>query len=130
MPGFVAQAGDPQTKANHGDFEGLGTVAAAYGSTSSSPESTTYTKYLVAMANAIHETATGELTGTDTNGSQFFVMLDDAPLPPYYSLLGEVVERHRGGRCHRPGAHQWRPMNVPGPGDHRGDRAGPVPQAS
>ena len=36
---------------------------------------------------------TGEITGpTDSNGSQFFVMLDDAPgLWPYYSLLGEVV---------------------------------------
>ncbi len=48
---------------------------------------------MVAMANALEQDPnTGEITGTDTNGSQFFVMLDDADfLPPYYSLLGEVV---------------------------------------
>ena len=40
-----------------------------------------------------YDPQTGEITGpTDSNGSQFFVMLDDAPgLRPYYSLLGEVV---------------------------------------
>jgi cyclophilin family peptidyl-prolyl cis-trans isomerase len=91
VPGFVAQAGDPQTKANHGDFEGLGSGDPGYRfAVEFPPESTTYTKYMVAMANGIQQGPTGELIGTDTNGSQFFVMLDDAPLPPYYSLLGEV----------------------------------------
>ena len=43
------------------------------------PESTSYTKYMVAMANAMqYDPNTGEITGgTDTNGSQFFVMLDE-----------------------------------------------------
>jgi peptidyl-prolyl cis-trans isomerase A (cyclophilin A) len=41
-----------------------------------------------------YDPATGEIqSGIDTNGSQFFVMLDDAGfLRPYYSLLGRVVE--------------------------------------
>ena len=49
---------------------------------------------MVAMANAMqYNPNTGEIIGgTDTNGSQFFVMLDDADfLLPYYSLLGAVV---------------------------------------
>ena len=47
---------------------------------------------MVAMANAMqYNPNTGEIIGgTDTNGSQFFVMLDDADfLLPYYSVLGK-----------------------------------------
>jgi cyclophilin family peptidyl-prolyl cis-trans isomerase len=47
------------------------------------------------MANAIqYDQATGEISGpTDSNGSQFFVMLDDVPgLRPYYSVLGRVTD--------------------------------------
>jgi cyclophilin family peptidyl-prolyl cis-trans isomerase len=95
VPGFVAQAGDPQTKTNQGDFEGIGTGGPGYQfEIELPPESTSYTKYMVAMANAMqYNPNTGEITGgTDTNGSQFFVMLDDADfLAPYYSVLGEVV---------------------------------------
>ena len=95
VPGFVAQAGDPQTKANHGDFAGIGTGGPGYQfDVELAPDSTTYTKYMVAMANAMqYDPNTGEIQGgTDTNGSQWFVMLDDADfLLPYYSLLGEVV---------------------------------------
>ena len=95
VPGFVAQAGDPQTKANHGDFAGIGTGGPGYQfEIEMPPESTSYTKYMVAMANAMdYNPNTGEIrSGADTNGSQFFVMLDDADfLLPYYSLLGEVV---------------------------------------
>jgi peptidyl-prolyl cis-trans isomerase A (cyclophilin A) len=36
---------------------------------------------VVAMANA----------GQDTNGSQFFIMVADYPLPPDYSVFGKVV---------------------------------------
>jgi cyclophilin family peptidyl-prolyl cis-trans isomerase len=95
IPGFVAQVGDPQTRANHGDFEGIGTGGPGYQfEIEFPPEGTVYTKYMVAMANAMqYDPNTGEIMGgSDTNGSQFFVMLDDADfLLPYYSVLGEVV---------------------------------------
>jgi cyclophilin family peptidyl-prolyl cis-trans isomerase len=96
IAGFVAQAGDPQTKANHGQFDGLGSGGPGYHfQVELPPDATTYQTYMVAMANAMqYDPATGEIqSGIDTNGSQFFVMLDDAGfLRPYYSLLGRVVE--------------------------------------
>jgi len=95
IPGFVAQLGDPQTKANHGDFDGVGTGGPGYQfEVEFPPEDTVYTRYMVAMANGMqYDFQTGEIDGpTDSNGSQIFVMLDDAPgMWPYYSLLGEVV---------------------------------------
>jgi cyclophilin family peptidyl-prolyl cis-trans isomerase len=95
IAGFVAQAGDPQTRDNHGDFEGVGTGGPGYHfEVEMPPASTTYAKYMVAMANAMqYDPATGEIQGgEDTNGSQFFVMLADAPqLGPYYTVLGSVT---------------------------------------
>ena len=94
IAGFVAQAGDPQTRDNHGDFEGLGTGGPGYRFEVEFPaEDTTYVKYMVAMANAVQYDQSGQIIGpTDSNGSQFFVMLDDVPgLPPYYSVLGRVT---------------------------------------
>jgi cyclophilin family peptidyl-prolyl cis-trans isomerase len=95
VPDFVAQAGDPQTKANHADFEGLGTGGPGYHfQVELPPDSTTYRTYMVAMANALqYDFETGEIQGgIDTNGSQFFVMLADVDsLRPYYSLLGHVT---------------------------------------
>ena len=41
-----------------------------------------YQKGVVAMANA----------GPDTNGSQFFIMLADTPLPHNYTIFGKVVK--------------------------------------
>ena len=41
-----------------------------------------YKKGIVAMANA----------GPDTNGSQFFIMHQDYPLPPNYVIFGEVAK--------------------------------------
>jgi len=40
-----------------------------------------YTKGTLAMANA----------GSNTNGSQFFIMVADVPLPPAYSIFGKVI---------------------------------------
>lgn len=96
VPGFVAQAGDPQTRGRHEDFQGLGSGSPGYRfEVEFPPEDTRYTRYTVAMANAIDfDEFTGEITGpTDSNGSQFFVMLADAPeqMQPYYSILGRVA---------------------------------------
>lgn len=40
-----------------------------------------YKKGVVAMANA----------GADTQGSQFFIMVDDVALPPSYTIFGKVI---------------------------------------
>jgi cyclophilin family peptidyl-prolyl cis-trans isomerase len=70
--GFVIQGGDPS---------GNGTGGPGY---KFEDEKVTrkYTKGIVAMANA----------GPNTNGSQFFIMLDDNSLPPQYTVFGEVTK--------------------------------------
>lgn len=97
LAGFVAQAGDPQTKSNHGVFEGLGGGGPGYQFTVEFPAAgAAYERYTVAMANAIqYDPVSGEIQGgTDTNGSQFFIDLDSlvGRLRPYYTILGKVVE--------------------------------------
>jgi dolichyl-diphosphooligosaccharide--protein glycosyltransferase len=87
LSGFVAQAGDPNTKENQGDFEGIGTGGPGYGfEIELPPEGTNYDPYTVAMANADEP---------NTNGSQFFICLVD--LDPYfpersYTIFGQVTE--------------------------------------
>lgn len=82
-PGFVIQGGDPQ---------GNGTGGPGYRFVDE-PVTKGYKKGIVAMANA----------GPDTNGSQFFIMLEDKPLPPSYTIFGnvisgmDVVEKIRAG---------------------------------
>ncbi len=71
-PNFVIQGGDPS---------GNGTGGPGY-SFADDPVNANYDRGMVAMANA----------GPNTNGSQFFIMLDDVPLPPLYSIFGRVVE--------------------------------------
>ncbi len=70
--GFVIQGGDPN---------GNGTGGPGY-TFEDEPVVREYTKGIVAMANR----------GPDTNGSQFFIMLDDVQLPPQYTIFGEVIE--------------------------------------
>lgn len=70
-PGFVIQGGDPL---------GNGTGGPGY-SFQDDPVKLPYKKGIVAMANA----------GPNTNGSQFFIMLGDTPLPPAYSIFGRVI---------------------------------------
>ena len=71
LPGFVIQGGDPT---------GTGSGGPGY-KFPNDPVAVPYERGVVAMANA----------GRDTNGSQFFVVLDDAPLPPDYSVFGRVT---------------------------------------
>lgn len=71
-PGFVIQGGDPN---------GNGTGGPGY-RFEDEPVKRPYDRGIVAMANA----------GPDTNGSQFFIMLADVPLPPSYTVFGKVTK--------------------------------------
>lgn len=72
VPGFMIQGGDP-----NGD--GTGGPGYAF---EDEPITRPYTKGIVAMANA----------GPNTNGSQFFIVLEDQPaLPPRYTIFGTVT---------------------------------------
>lgn len=71
IPGFMIQGGDP---------EGTGRGGPGY-EFANDPVTVPYTDGMVAMANR----------GPDTNGSQFFIMVADYPLPPSYSIFGRVV---------------------------------------
>lgn len=71
VEGFVIQGGDPN---------GNGTGGPGY-KFEDEPVRRTYTRGIVAMANS----------GPNTNGSQFFIMLDDNPLPPNYTIFGKVT---------------------------------------
>src|SRR5688572_93831 len=81
IKGFMIQGGDPTGT-------GRGGEAAAGGRfndeiNSSSPiYQRGYKAGTVAMANA----------GPNTNGSQFFIMHSDYPLPPNYTIFGRVTE--------------------------------------
>jgi len=70
-PGFVIQGGDPK---------GNGTGGPGY-KFEDDNVSLPYKEGIVAMANA----------GPNTNGSQFFIMLADNPLPPNYTIFGRVT---------------------------------------
>ena len=74
VPGFVIQGGDP---------DGTGSGGPGY-RFADEPVRGEYTAGAVAMANA----------GPDTNGSQFFICLEDLTgrLAPSYNLFGHVVE--------------------------------------
>ncbi len=75
VPGFVVQMGDPT---------GTGTGGPGYriDDELGAARGRGYRRGTVAMANA----------GPDTNGSQFFVCLDDVALPPAYTVFGDVVD--------------------------------------
>jgi peptidyl-prolyl cis-trans isomerase B (cyclophilin B) len=72
-PGFVIQGGDPN---------GNGTGGPGYDFEDELADDYTYDRGIVAMANR----------GPDTNGSQFFIMLGDTPLPKAYTVFGRVTE--------------------------------------
>ncbi|MBI4224718.1 MAG: peptidylprolyl isomerase [Candidatus Sungbacteria bacterium] len=78
IPGFMIQGGDPKGNGTGGpgyQFEDeLNPNTESY--------KNGYKKGVVAMANA----------GPNTNGSQFFIMLADYPLPNSYTIFGRVVK--------------------------------------
>ncbi len=83
LAGFVIQAGDPNTKAFDGDFNGIGRGGAGYRYEIEPPaDELGYDQYSVAVAN-----------NTRTNDSQFFVSLDDLNdrLARTYTIFGNVV---------------------------------------
>lgn len=71
IAGFMAQGGDPT---------GTGMGGPGY-RFDDDKVSLSYDLGIVAMANA----------GPNTNGSQFFIMNADYPLPPQYSIFGRVT---------------------------------------
>ncbi|PIP18563.1 MAG: peptidylprolyl isomerase [Parcubacteria group bacterium CG23_combo_of_CG06-09_8_20_14_all_35_6] len=77
ISGFMIQGGDPNGNGTGGpgyQFEDeLNPEADSY--------KAGYKKGVVAMANA----------GPNTNGSQFFIMLQDYPLPNNYTIFGKVI---------------------------------------
>jgi len=87
IPGFMIQGGDPNCGVNGGADKGfcggggpgyqfedeLNPAAASY--------QAGYKKGVLAMANA----------GPNTNGSQFFIMVADYPLPHNYTIFGRVT---------------------------------------
>jgi cyclophilin family peptidyl-prolyl cis-trans isomerase len=71
IPGFMIQGGDPT---------GTGTGGPGY-RFADERVSRPYKRGTLAMANA----------GRNTNGSQFFVMHADYPLPPNYTIFGKLT---------------------------------------
>jgi cyclophilin family peptidyl-prolyl cis-trans isomerase len=69
---FMIQTGDPS---------GTGTGGPGY-SFNDEPVRKAYTRGTLAMANA----------GPNTNGSQFFIVQKDYPLPPNYTIFGQLTD--------------------------------------
>ena len=81
IKGFMIQGGDP-TGTGRGGASAWGGRFNDEIDRSSELYRGAYTKGTVAMANA----------GPHTNGSQFFIMHTDYPLPPSYTKFGRVIE--------------------------------------
>lgn len=88
IPGFMIQGGDPTGTGMGGPgYQFSNDEVRNRPSKTISVQGQSYTGPVyedgwVAMANA----------GRNTNGSQFFIMVADYPLPPDYSVFGKVVE--------------------------------------
>jgi cyclophilin family peptidyl-prolyl cis-trans isomerase len=87
IPGFMIQGGDPNGTGTGGpgyQFDNdpvTLTKKKVFQTNRGSQELPIYEDGWLAMANA----------GRNTNGSQFFIMVDDYPLPPDYSVFGKVI---------------------------------------
>jgi len=71
ISGFMIQGGDPN---------GTGTGGPGY-KFADEPVTEEYSRGTIAMANS----------GPNTNGSQFFIMHKDYPLPPNYTIFGRIL---------------------------------------
>ena len=81
IKGFMIQGGDPTGTGRGGDSAWGGRFDDEIDA-SSAIYQRGYKKGTVAMANA----------GPNTNGSQFFIMHADYPLPPSYTIFGRVTD--------------------------------------
>src|SRR5437763_16940413 len=81
IKGFMIQGGDP-TGTGRGGSSAWGGRFSDEIASSSDVYKRGYKAGTVAMANA----------GPNTNGSQFFIMHADYPLPPSYTIFGRVTE--------------------------------------
>ena len=81
IKGFMIQGGDP-TGTGRGGQSAWGGRFNDEINPGSAVYKTGYKKGVVAMANA----------GPNTNGSQFFIMHVDYPLPPSYTIFGRVTD--------------------------------------
>ena len=81
IKGFMIQGGDPTGTGRGGESAWGGRFNDEINS-SSAVYQTGYKAGTMAMANA----------GPNTNGSQFFIMHVDYPLPPSYTIFGRVTE--------------------------------------
>ncbi|MBI5306631.1 peptidylprolyl isomerase [Candidatus Wolfebacteria bacterium] len=85
IKGFMVQAGDPNSKDDDWSNDGMGGPGYQF-EDELNPQKESYKlgylKGIVAMANS----------GPNTNGSQFFIMLENYPLPRNYTIFGKVAE--------------------------------------
>lgn len=77
IDGFMIQGGDPTGTGRGGPGYSFNDEI----NPSSELYKTGYRKGIVAMANA----------GPNTQGSQFFIMVADYPLPPSYTIFGKII---------------------------------------
>ena len=88
VKGFVIQGGDPYCNVDPSKDSGIcGTGGPGYKfedelNPNADSYKAGYQKGVVAMANS----------GPNTNGSQFFIMLADTPLPHNYTIFGKVTK--------------------------------------
>ncbi len=86
IKGFMIQGGDPNcnpsTSSGTCGAGGPGYTFSDELNSATDSYKAGYKKGIVAMANA----------GPDTNGSQFFIMLENYPLPNNYTIFGKVVK--------------------------------------
>ena len=96
-----------------GDPSGTGSGGPGYTFADETTGDEKYTAGVIAMANR----------GPDTNGSQFFIVYDDSPLPPDYTVFGSIDDASL-----KPDPGPGRPGHLPRPRRHDRPRREGDPQ--